>query len=538
MGASANLDQFMQMIMMMSFGSGSGSGNGNQLTAMCRLMGMQTAMSAYSWLRTKGVEFTHAKVIPALTARWSANKSPSSDSITPTPVVSETVTSKVTRLHIRGCLDAPGPHSDVVYFVCNHVPGITNMHATRQGFFVKDLDGFEISPGISCYIKHTQKTVKDDAQKEVCIVDVCVELVGKDVDIQDIRTFVGKCKSLHEQDGKGLAPDKSYILDVAAQYDYRRGLTWQAYPLETCRTLNNIMLDPDLERVLTCRLDLFMNDPKSWYTRTGVPRTLGLILHGPPGTGKTSLIKAIATHTKRHIFNVCLGKVEGREHLNSIMFNDMITLNAKEIRVPIDQRLYVMEDVDADCKVVLSRDSRATTTYDDDNITLADILNVFDGTRECPGRIVIMTTNCYDKLDPALLRPGRMDCHIHLGNIGSHALRRMLLEYCDVPADADTDVFTQQLSGLADKLTPAEAACAIQGVSCDVARAVVALREVHEQKQMRLERERLERERLERERLERERLERERLERELAKEKQKRELEPQIDERNVRPRCA
>ena len=542
---AANIDQFMQMIMMMSFGNGNGNGNGSQLTNMCRLMGMQTAMSAYSWLRTKGVEFTNAKVIPALssmvTTRWgSSNKSPSADSII-TPVVSETRSYKTTTLNINGVLNAPGPHSDVVYFVCNHVPGITNMHATRTGYFIQELNGFEISPGIFCYVEHTRNTVKDaDTQKDVSVVDVCVKLVGRDVDIQVIRDFVSKCKALHEQDGKGLIPDKPYILDIFKFY------AWQAHPLETFRTLKNIMLDPDQEHVLTSRLDRFMSDPNTWYKRTGMPRTLGVILHGPPGTGKTSLIKAIAMHTKRHIFNVCLGKVRDRDHLNTIMFNDTINLNAKEIRVPINQRLYVMEDVDADCKVVLSRKlaskSKQGEYEEEPNLTLADILNVFDGTRECPGRIIIMTTNCYDKLDEALLRPGRMDCHIHLGNIGAHALRRMLLEYCDVPAgaDADTDVFTQQLIGLEDMLTPAEAACAIQEASCDVKHAVAALRESYEKKKVRMEREeREERERVERHRVELERVERERVETEAKKASERRKYEIELElakERNVRQR--
>ena len=183
---AANLDQFMQMIMMMSFGNGgSGNGNGSQLATMWRLMGMQTAMSAYSWMRTKGVAFTNAKVLPALSdiiaARmpWlgSSNKSPSTGSIAPAPVVHETCASKFTTLNISGTLDAPGPHTDVVYFVCNHVPGITNMHATRTGYFIKDLDGFEISPGIFCHIQHTLTKAQDAKAQDVTVVDVLVVVI-------------------------------------------------------------------------------------------------------------------------------------------------------------------------------------------------------------------------------------------------------------------------------------------------------------------------------------------------------------------------
>ena len=529
MAGTASMEQFMQMIMVMSFGNGNGGngGNGSQLAAMMRLMGMQTAMSAYGWLRTKGVDFATVNVIPALTARlpWMSpsGKSSSSVSITPvpTPASEQVCASKITTLNINGTLDAPGPHTDVVYFVCNHVPGITSMHATETGYFIKDLDGFEISQGIHCFIKHITNDVVDaktsTATKEV---EVCVRLVGKDVDIQGIQDFVSKCKALHEQDGKGLVPEKLYILDVET---FNRRTTWRAFQLETFRTMNNIVLEPDQERVLTCRLDRFMNDPKSWYKRTGMPRTLGVLMHGPPGTGKTSLIKAIAMRTKRHIFNVCLGDIKTREQLNDIMFNDIITLNAKEIRVPIDERLYVMEDVDAGCRVVLSRTTEQDDDYyeEDRRITLADILNVFDGTRECPGRIIIMTTNCYDKLDDALLRPGRMDCHIHLSNIGQHALRRMLLEYCDVPA-ADADAYSEQLNGLENMLTPAEAACAIQGAACNVNQAIVALHEAYAEKLARVERERVKR------------VEREQKQREAEAKKQENEAKKALDAESLR----
>jgi SpoVK/Ycf46/Vps4 family AAA+-type ATPase len=47
---------------------------------------------------------------------------------------------------------------------------------------------------------------------------------------------------------------------------------------------------------------------------------------------------------------------------------------------------------------------------------LDDILNLWDGLRETPGRVLIISSNCYGDLDPALIRPGRIDVTLELGN--------------------------------------------------------------------------------------------------------------------------
>ena len=70
-----------------------------------------------------------------------------------------------------------------------------------------------------------------------------------------------------------------------------------------------------------------------------------------------------------------------------------------------------------------------------DNITLDDILNLWDGIRENTGRIMIITTNHYDKLDPALIRPGRIDIALNLENASRTTIAEMYLHYYGVSID-------------------------------------------------------------------------------------------------------
>jgi hypothetical protein len=70
-----------------------------------------------------------------------------------------------------------------------------------------------------------------------------------------------------------------------------------------------------------------------------------------------------------------------------------------------------------------------------DNITLDDILNLWDGIRENTGRIMIITTNHYDKLDPALIRPGRIDMALNMGNASRNTIAEMYLHYYGAEMD-------------------------------------------------------------------------------------------------------
>ena len=87
--------------------------------------------------------------------------------------------------------------------------------------------------------------------------------------------------------------------------------------------------------------------------------------------------------------------------------------------IPIDQRIYVLEEIDAIGNIVKQRQN--TNAGNDkpeslnDEVTLAEILTVLDGTMEVPGRIIIMTSNHPETLDRALVRPGRIDVHVHFG---------------------------------------------------------------------------------------------------------------------------
>merc|ERR1712024_83513 len=86
----------------------------------------------------------------------------------------------------------------------------------------------------------------------------------------------------------------------------------------------------------------FFNNNESWYMKHGTPYMFGLLLHGEPGCGKTSTIKAIANMTKRHIVSVPLKNVKTISDLYNALYGGKINKTS----IPMNKRLYVLEDID------------------------------------------------------------------------------------------------------------------------------------------------------------------------------------------------
>lgn len=213
-------------------------------------------------------------------------------------------------------------------------------------------------------------------------------------------------------------------------------------------------------RKIQQRVEFFVNN-KNWYDAKGIPYQLGILLSGLPGTGKTSIIRAISNMTKRHIVNVNFANITTASQLKNLFYNDKLVVyndssmsDTKSYFIPIDQRLYVLEEIDAVGDIVKQRAADTNLASKDvvpDELTLGEILTVLDGTMEIPGRMIIMTSNHPEVLDKALLRPGRIDLKACFGN----ATRDLIIEMYE--AYLESTYPTDRIEELPDNLlTPAE----------------------------------------------------------------------------------
>ena len=139
---------------------------------------------------------------------------------------------------------------------------------------------------------------------------------------------------------------------------------------------------------------------QKWYTDRGIPYRRGYLLYGPPGTGKTSFTLAVAGALK---LNICyLNLSSGR--LDDDSLNNVLSY------APANS-IILLEDIDA---IFVQRES--VQKGEKGGVSFSGLLNALDGVRAQEGSILFMTTNHKEKLDPALLRPGRCDVHVELCN--------------------------------------------------------------------------------------------------------------------------
>jgi len=194
---------------------------------------------------------------------------------------------------------------------------------------------------------------------------------------------------------------------------------YMAFPLDGEKTFDTIFFARKAE--LLQRLDDF-SEKRGKYAIPGVKHQLGLLLHGPPGTGKTSVIRALAEKLGRHVVSVSLSQIKTNAELFELMmfpvFDDPV---AGSIRYDFGDLVYILEDVDCACDVVESRDAKDVAeqkknessvnvviatekTHGDDALNLSGLLNVLEGVAAAHRRVFVLTTNFPDKLDAALKR--------------------------------------------------------------------------------------------------------------------------------------
>ena len=167
------------------------------------------------------------------------------------------------------------------------------------------------------------------------------------------------------------------------------------------RPIESVILDKGVKERVISDVKGFLGSAK-WYYERGIPYRRGYLLYGPPGSGKSSFIRALAGELD---YNIAMLNLSERG-LTDDRLNHLLTIIPR-------RTLVLLEDADA------AFGNRRTQTDEDGyrgaNVTFSGLLNALDGVASAEERIVFLTTNYLDRLDSALIRPGRVDMAVRLG---------------------------------------------------------------------------------------------------------------------------
>lgn len=196
------------------------------------------------------------------------------------------------------------------------------------------------------------------------------------------------------------------------------------------RNFNNVFIPDSQKKQLQESIDKFIAN-RDWYIEKNIPYHFGILLYGPPGTGKSSIAQAIANYSNSQIINY------PASNLSFLSHNIGNTVSIFPTHAD-DYRMLLVEDID--CGLLdgsqrqIGYEGRAEYNDDDNGLyikntnqrgsDLSGVLNALDGVLAPSNMFYVFTTNHIEKLDPALIRPGRIDLKLEIGYVTEETFKQ------------------------------------------------------------------------------------------------------------------
>ncbi|CAO1622661.1 unnamed protein product [Parajaminaea phylloscopi] len=252
-----------------------------------------------------------------------------------------------------------------------------------------------------------------------------------------IRDFISTARHAYEASERGRIT--VYMID---RYGY-----WSRSRTITRRLRDSIYLPSDAKERVLSDASAFMSDgSRIWYGDRGIPYRRGYLFYGVPGSGKTSLAHVLASELERSIYQITLsgpGITDAKfaELMASVPSGAVVVLEdidcAFANREPAASGATAPSSNVGAAAVPLRRafdepDSGASTpggAVSSSSVSLSGLLNAVDGISAGEARILVMTTNHRNRLDEALIRPGRIDLQLEFHHATKEQARDLFVRW-------------------------------------------------------------------------------------------------------------
>lgn len=210
---------------------------------------------------------------------------------------------------------------------------------------------------------------------------------------------------------------------------------WRSAGIVRTRALDSVVLPEGVaEGVLQDMREFLTPEAKAWYRRHGIPYRRGYLFEGVPGSGKSSLVTALAGELGRSVYVLNIGSPNMSDDRLQQLLNQVTSGS-----------IILLEDIDA---VTLNRSAspgkqkisgELPPMAVEHPVTLSGLLNALDSVTAREDCVIVMTTNHVEKLDPALVRPGRVDLPVSFGYADRSQLVRMFERFFEIPGEDFAD---------------------------------------------------------------------------------------------------
>jgi hypothetical protein len=355
--------QMMTMTMMSSINGGNNSGGGGNSNSISGMFNM-----VYVFLITGIIDFIFNIIFPAFNKKiceYYSKKLSGNNIIAALTQKDELKKGKASSITI---VVGVSDHENVVGQ--SMLDYITNCEKTahisfkKQTYILNQTDIIQLSNDI--FAKMNESSDEDGAkleqvieifsyEKHVCELRDFVENISRDYTLK-LKNKLGGQICYFNQHPMNATRDV-----VSTQKNYNnlpKTCFFGMKVFHTNRRFTNLF-GPEID-IVRKRVEFFVNNEK-WYNEKGIPYTLGLLLSGQAGAGKTSSIKCLANETKRHIININLNNDITKTQMENLFFNEMIMVyNAstgqnEKYEIPLNKRIYVLEDIDCQGDLVHDR---------------------------------------------------------------------------------------------------------------------------------------------------------------------------------------